>query len=175
MKAKDIGVWLHRAAALVSIAAVAACAPVEAPRLGSGPPMITHKTVGELGKAPVSTEITTFALQPLTNGPAELLFDLEDTLKQRAPTRQIKIVAADDPSADYQLKGYLSAVGDTTSTLLLYVWDITDRSGRRVHRISGQLTAGGSGTDPWAGVSGATISTTASETIDALGNWARSL
>ena len=59
-------------------------------------------------------------------------FALEDSLKRYAKTRNLTIVPADDPSAIYRVKGYLSAVGDTSGTLLVYTWDVSDAGGTRL-------------------------------------------
>ena len=58
---------------------------------------------------------------------------------------------------------------------MIYVVDIFDRSGTRIHRISGQINAGGSLSDPWMNIKDTGVVTQAAqETIDALGNWAHS-
>lgn len=165
-----------RVAALCILAAVvAACSPVERPRLGSGPPMLSPKTLRTLSTPTPTSEVVTFALGPITNAPGEMIYAFEDALKQKAPTRQLKIVAADDPTANYEIKAYLSAVGDSSGGLVIYVLDIFDRSGARVHRISGQLPAGGSTADPWATVHGTDVVVNAAQdAIDSLGNWAHS-
>jgi hypothetical protein len=165
-----------RFAALCALAAlIAACAPVEAPRLGSGPPVLSPKTLKTLSKpAPSATDVE-FALDPITNAPGEMIYAFEDTLKAAASTRQLKIVDAGDQTATYRLKAYLSAVGDYSGTLMIYVLDVFDSSGQRVHRVSGQVNAGGSLSDPWANIKDTgVVNQAAQEAVDALGNWAHS-
>ncbi len=151
---------------------ITACSSVEAPRFGSGPPVLSPKTLGTLRKAKVTSAVVKLALDPITNAPGEMIYGYEDNLKAIAPTRQLAIVDANDPAADYTLKIYLSALGDYSGTLMLYVVDIFDRAGVRVHRISGQINAGGSLNDPWSNIkdTGA-VTQAAQETVDALGNW----
>jgi hypothetical protein len=149
----------------------AACMPIEAPRLGAGPPVITPKQIGTLGKPSTPAADIVFALEPITNAPADMIYAFSDALKAQAPSRQIKLVDAGDSGATYRLKGYLSAVGDSNSTLLVYVWDVFDSSGARIHRVSGQVRGPGSSADPWAAMSESIVRIAASETIDALGNW----
>ena len=169
--ARDIGAILRLAALAALATVVAACTPIERPRLGSGPPVITSKQI-HTGAKPTSGRDVEFALDPITNAPGEMIYAFEDTLKARAPTRQLKIVAADDRTADYELKAYLSAVGDYSGTLMIYVVDVFDSAGTRVHRISGQIDAGGSLNDPWANIKDTGVVTKAAqEAIDALGNW----
>jgi hypothetical protein len=170
-----IGTILRVAALCVVAAVVVACAPVETPRLGSGPPVLSPKSLRTLSTPAPTSAVVTFALGPITNAPGEMIYAFEDALKQKAPTRQLKIVAADDPTADYTLKAYLSAVGDSSSGLVIYVFDIFDRSGTGLHRISGQINAGGSTNDPWSTIHGTgVVIRAAQDAIDALGNWAHS-
>ena len=169
------GAVLRLVAVCTMAALIAACAPIEGPKLGSGPPVLSPKTLKTLSKPTPSATDVTFALDPITNAPGDMIYAFEDTLKAQAPTRQLTIVEGADPSADYRLKAYLSAVGDYSGTLMIYVVDIFDKSGTRVHRISGQITAGGSLADPWMNIKDTGVVTRAAqEAVDALGNWAHS-
>ena len=171
---RSIGGFLRLAAILVSAVTIAACVPISAPKLGPGPPpMLTPKTARTLGPAPIKGDAVGFAFATVTGVPADMRFLLEDDLKRYATTRQLAIVPEGDPSATYEVKGYLSAVGDSTGTLLVYVWDVSDLSGTPLYRISGQETAKGSGTDPWLGVGNTQIDDAARETIDKLADWVR--
>lgn len=154
--------------------AVASCTSVAAPKLGPGPPpLIMPKKTRTLGPAPVTGAEVRFGFATVTGVPAAMRFALEDSLKRYAKTRNLTIVAADDPSAIYRVKGYLSAIGDTSGTLLVYTWDVSDAGGIPLYRISGQETAGGSEADPWVGVGVTQIDAAARETIDKLADWVR--
>ncbi len=152
-------------------ALIAACAPVEAPRLGSGPPVLSPTAMTTLTKPAATSEVVTFTLDPVTNVPGEMAYAFEDAMKAKAPTRQLKIV--DNGPADYRLKAYLSAVGDYSSGFILYAVDVFDSSGKRVHRASGRIRSGGSKVDVWANFKGPAVAgTVAQEVVDDLGNWA---
>ncbi|BAB49752.1 msr2684 [Mesorhizobium japonicum MAFF 303099] len=70
------------------------------------------------------------------------------------------------------LKGYFSAISEGKDTTVIYVWDVYDPSGNRLHRINGQMkapsvnSAAGAGADSWKGVSPATMQAIADQTID---------
>ena len=165
-----------RFAAILGVAAIllASCTSMPAPKLGPGPPpLIAAKKTRTLGPAPVTGAEVRFAFATVTGVPAEMRFKLEDSLKRYAKTRNLTIVPEDDPSAIYRVKGYLSAVGDTSGTLLVYTWDVSDAGGTPLYRISGQETAGGSEADPWVGVGVGEIDAAARETIDKLADWVR--
>lgn len=164
----------RRLAALLAVALmVSGCAAVEAPRFGPGPPGIKPNQIKTLGSAPIRGEAARFAFQPITGAPAEMLFALEDLIKVEAKTRGINLVAAGDPSATYTVKGYISAVGDPHSALMVYVWDVYDMAGTRIHRFTGQEVAPGSGSDPWSGVTKEIMADAARETVDAMAEWIR--
>ncbi|CAN5280233.1 hypothetical protein BH10PSE9_BH10PSE9_05890 [soil metagenome] len=166
-------IWLRGLTIIASALAFAACMSMESPPkvFGSGPAVMGPGQLKVLGPAPVKGTFIPVALEPLTGAPAEELFAMEDALKAVAPSRQLNLVAATDKTAIYRLKGYLSAVGDSQSVLVVYVWDVTDASGNRLHRISGQERAAGSSTDPWANVTLREINEAARETIDARAAW----
>lgn len=121
---------------------------------------------------PVPLSEAKFAFSPVTGAPAGVLNSMSSQLGREALAQHISLVPAGDPSATYVVKGYLSAVGDSSGTILVYVWDIFDTTGRRVHRISGQETStGGSTSDPWAGVDNSTIGNVARRTMAAIVSW----
>ncbi|MCX5481162.1 hypothetical protein OSH08_19335 [Kaistia geumhonensis] len=115
-----------------------------------------------------------FAFAPVTGAPATVLTNISAELGKEAFAQQVSLVPVDDPAATYIVKGYLSAVGDASGTIVVYVWDVFDRSGKRVHRISGQETAPGAGVDPWRGVDRSTAMDVARQTISAIVAWGRS-
>jgi hypothetical protein len=172
---RSIGYLLRVVAVLAGTLALTACVSGQGPRLGPGPPpMITPKAAKTLGPAPVRGAEVRFAFATVTGVPGEMRFSLEDSLKKYAQTRNLIIVPEGDASAVYQVKGYLSAVGDDTGTLLVYTWDVADRAGTPLYRISGQETASGSKTDPWLGINNKVVDAAARETIDRLADWAKS-
>lgn len=164
----------HWGLALLALAlsALAACNQAARPELG--PPAMRLSEVRTLGAAPVKgAENVRFAFITVTGIPAEMRFSLEAALKKYAATRSLNIAVADDPTATYRVKGYLSAIGDQNGTLLVYTWDVFDSAGTPLHRIAGQQTARGMATDPWAGVEQTQIEDAARETIDKLADWVR--
>ena len=163
-----------RSAATLAFAAIllSACVPAERPQLG--PPTLGLGEARGLGAAPVrGAAAVRFAFATVTGIPGQMRFDMEKALQKYAATRRLTVEIADNPTATYRIKGYLSAVGDQNGTLLVYTWDVFDTAGRPLHRIAGQQTAKGSSTDPWAGITTEEIDAAARETIDKLADWIR--
>jgi hypothetical protein len=108
---------------------------------------------------------------PVVGAPASATTPLAGRLNVRAGARGLALVAAGDNAATHVVKGYFSAISDGGETTVIYVWDVTDAAGTRVHRIQGQTKAAASGADGWDGVPPATMETIADETVDRLASW----
>ncbi|RVJ21088.1 hypothetical protein CN184_17025, partial [Sinorhizobium medicae] len=80
-----------------------------------------------------------------------------------------------DKTSDHILKGYFSALNDGGKTTVVYVWDILDGGGNRLHRIQGQDTVANTAADPWSAVPAETMEAIGNETIDAYLEWRRSI
>ncbi len=129
----------------------------------------TDSSAPALPAVPFATAKFSFA--PITGAPAHILSRMSTQIAQEALAQNVALVPSGDTQANYVIKGYLSAVGDSSGTILVYVWDVFDASGRRVHRISGQETTANGSQDPWLGIDTATISNVARRTVSALVAW----
>ena len=92
-------------------------------------------------------------------------------LGAEARSNGLTIRSASDSSTKYILKGYFSAMNDNGQTTVVYVWDVLDSSGARMHRIQGQETVSGNAADPWAAVPARTMEGIASKTIRQYLDW----
>ena len=71
----------------------------------------------------------------------------------RAPSRSSASASSTskDERADYTLRGYIVAAKDKNATKVSYIWDVTDPTGKRVNRITGEeVVSGNASKDPWA-------------------------
>jgi len=161
----------HFLVALIAGMGASACSSIPVPKMGEGPPNVGVRSAMRLGPAPVKATDAKFAFTEITGAPAQHIIEFSRALKSEAEKRKLTIVPEGDPSATYFVKGYLSAIGDRSGTLLVFVWDVTDTSGRRLHRVTGQEPAAGSGIDPWSGVDASAVRTAAQRTIDDLVAW----
>ena len=77
-----------------------------------------------------------------------------------------------DQAATHVLKGYFSTMTEGKDTTVIYVWDIYDPAGNRLHRINGQQKAPSVGaTEGWPAVAPATMQAIADQTIDQFAAW----
>ncbi len=55
------------------------------------------------------------------------------------------------------MRGYLIASPDRRGSKISYIWDVSDASGTRVTRVTGEQTVSRRGSDPWSGVDSTAI------------------
>jgi outer membrane protein TolC len=159
---------LGSAAILAASIALAACNNM----LSSSQTPTTTAPVASAPAIPaVPFALAKFSFAPITGAPSHILSSLSARIAEESVAQNVALVPSGDAQANYVIKGYLSAVGDSSGTILVYVWDVLDASGRRVHRISGQETTANGSQDPWLGVDQSVITNVARRTISSLVAW----
>lgn len=108
---------------------------------------------------------------PIVGTSVEAATTLSQRLSIRARERGIVLARSNDPTTTHVLKGYFTPLAEGKETTVIYVWDVYDPAGNRVHRITGQQKAPSAGGDGWSSVSSSTIETIADATIDQLITW----
>jgi hypothetical protein len=162
-----------RLAALLTLALLLAACSLSKIQAGPGPPVIAPKQALALGPAPIKGPNVKFGIITVTGIPGTFQIALDDSLKKFAATRNLKLVAFGDSTATYRVEGYISAIGDVNRVILVYVWDVFDAAGNRLHRVSGQEVAEEGAVDPWTAIELRDIDAAARATIDALADWTR--
>lgn len=107
---------------------------------------------------------------PVVGATQEASAPLAARLAARAGQRGISLVGAGDSSATHVMRGYFSAISDNGQTTVIYVWDVVDGTGTRIHRIQGQARSP-STTGGWADIGTQTMEAIADQTIDQLAAW----
>lgn len=113
----------------------------------------------------------TIRFLPIIGAPVEAVTPLSRQLGAEARSRGLTIKSSSDPNSEHILKGYFSAFDNGGTTAIVYVWDVLDGSGARLHRIQGQEAAGPAGGDPWATVPASVMQTIATRTMDLYMAW----
>ncbi len=108
---------------------------------------------------------------PIVGTSVEAAASLSEQLANRARARGIRITGSADTGATHLLKGYFTPLAEGRQTTIIYVWDVYDPSGNRVHRISGQQKAVSAGGEGWASVPPSAMRAVADSTIDQLAAW----
>ena len=116
----------------------------------------------------------TISFLPVSGAPQGAVTKLSRSLRESAQTSGLSLIPANQPGARYQVKGYFSALDDGSGTLLVYVWDVLDGSGNRLHRINGQERTTSKSTDPWQAVGQGELNRVAGTTVARLNSWLHS-
>jgi hypothetical protein len=156
---------IARTASVVLMLAVAGCAD-------KGP--VTPALTAD-GLSPFASHVdftqTTFLIEPFEGVPGNAADDLTRKIAEVGKREGVTFVQRLGATATYRLKGYLTAVGNPTSTTVVYVYDIIDAGGRRVFRFTGQEPSNGTSGDPWSAVSDDTTSIIAERTVASIKAW----
>lgn len=104
---------------------------------------------------------------PVIGATDDAVAPLSRRLAARAVERGVPLVTAG--GATLVVRGYFSAVVDNGETAIVFVWDVVDPAGTRVHRIQGQHKEPGTG--GWTTVGQQTMEAIADRTIDELAAW----
>lgn len=115
----------------------------------------------------------TIRFLPIIGAPVAAVTSLSKQLGAEARANGLTIKSSSDPSSKHILKGYFSALSDNGKTTVIYIWDVLDGSGNRLHRIQGQDSVDGTSSDPWSIVPPQTMQSIATKSIDAYLGWAR--
>lgn len=94
----------------------------------------------------------TIRFLPIIGAPVQAVTPLSKELGASARGNGLTIKSSSDETAEHVLKGYLSAFSDGGKVTVVYVWDVLDNSGARLHRIQGQESIRGDGADAWSAV-----------------------
>lgn len=115
---------------------------------------------------------TRLQVAPIVGASVEAAAPLTAELQARARQRGVTLVGSTDQTATHVLKGYFSTMTEGKDTTVIYVWDVYDPSGNRLHRINGQQKAPTVGSaEGWSSVAPATMQAIADQTIDQFTAW----
>ncbi len=116
----------------------------------------------------------TIRFLPIIGAPVQAVTPLSRQLGAEARAKGLTIRPSSDTSAENILKGYLSAFADGSNVTIVYVWDILDANGARLHRLQGEETVAGRGNDPWSAVTDTAMQKIAAKTLNDYQSWKQS-
>jgi len=103
--------------------------------------------------APVAPQppLAKVAVAPIIGAPDAIGKQIQQEFTSAVERQRVSVVAGKDERADYTLRGYIVAAKDKSATKVSYIWDVTDPTGKRVNRITGEeVVSPSAGKDPWA-------------------------
>lgn len=112
------------------------------------------------------------AIAPVIGAPDSIAKQIVAQLGSETAKSNIAVSNTAGEQVDYTLRGYIVAAREATGTKVSYIWDVTNPTGARVHRITGEEVVNGAGAgDPWASVSPQLIQVIAQKTGGQLSTW----
>lgn len=121
--------------------------------------------------APAAAQSAKIAIAPVIGSPDNVARDLQSQLASSIGRNGIQVATANNATGEYVVRGYIVAAREKTKAKISYIWDITDQSGKRVHRITGEEVIGGAGKDPWAAVTPPVVQSIADKTSKQIATW----
>ncbi len=137
-----------------------------------GSSLASNETPVQTQTAVTAAPIAKIALAPVIGAPDPVSKQLVSQLTGAMEKQRVTIAPDRDAKADYMLRGYVVAARDKANTKVSYIWDVTDPTGKRVNRITGEeVVASTNPKDPWTSVSAAVTQNIADKTASQLGTW----
>jgi len=114
-----------------------------------------------------------FAVAPIIGPPENVSNELRSQLIADLERQNIRVAKSPDEKAEYTLRGYVvSSLERGNKSKVSYIWDVTDASGKGVHRVSGEETASaGKSKDPWTAVSPTLVQSITTKTATSVVGW----
>ncbi|MBX3569954.1 MAG: hypothetical protein KF914_17965 [Rhizobiaceae bacterium] len=157
-------------ASTAELDAAAAGQPVSGPQTSSvaAQPLPTASAAAT-GTARLASVGIQFA--PIVGPSVEAATTLSNRLALQARERGIRIIGRSGTGTTHMLRGYFTPLIEDKQATVVYVWDVYDLSGNRVHRISGQETAAAGSGDGWAAVPASAMDAIGAATMQQLAAW----
>lgn len=151
--------------------AAASAPPATAPTPDTVAPPAQGQTAAPAVTDPVKVARARIQFAPIVGTSVEAATALSERLSLRARERGMRLTGSGDTTTTHVLKGYFTPLTEGKQTTVIFVWDVYDPAGNRVHRISGQQKTVSSGGEGWAGVTPDTMQLIADATIEQFAQW----
>ena len=168
--AKGVRMPIARAALLlISAIGLAGCETGSNIFAGAG----GEDTATQLAAAPQNTTgKAKMAVAPIVGPPDATSRALQSQVTTALEQQKITVAKQPTEPAEYTLRGYVVAAKEKASTKISYIWDVTDPSGKRVNRITGEEIAPGAGVqESWAAATPAVVNQIAGKTASQVAAW----
>jgi hypothetical protein len=161
-----------RLSLLVSLAAFALAGCESASNiLGGGNSPAPQAALVTPPPAASSTQLAKLEIAPVIGAPDSVSRDLQAQLASSLDRSKISVAHSPGGKGEYVLRGYIVAAREKTGSKISYIWDVTDQTGKRANRITGEEFAAGAGKDPWSSVSPQIVQSIADKTAAQIASW----
>ncbi len=140
----------------------------------SGPNALSLPSATSAGKQSATGQAAAskVAIAPVIGAPDNISKQIQSQLTAALAQRNIGISSSTTSGANYTLRGYVVSAREANGTKISYIWDVTDPTGKRVNRITGEeLAPISTGRDPWKSVTPQITQAIATKTAGSLSAW----
>jgi len=122
---------------------------------------------------PAATASKRVAIAPVIGAPDTISKQLGEQMTQSLTQQRVATFVSPADRSDYTLRGYVVAAREKSAIKVSYIWDVTDPTGKRVNRVTGEevVPAAASVKDPWSVVTPQIVQAIASKSSTSLGTW----
>ncbi len=120
---------------------------------------------------PGGVQTAKIQIAPVIGSPENVARDLQAQLASSIGRNGVTVATASNATGEYVVRGYIVAAREKTKAKISYIWDVTDSTGKRVHRITGEEVAAGAGKDPWSAVTPQVVQSIADKTASQIASW----
>ncbi len=120
---------------------------------------------------PATAQTARVEIAPIIGAPENVARDLQAQLTSSIERNKITVASAPSGKGEYVLRGYIVAAREKTGSKISYIWDVTDQTGKRANRITGEEFAAGAGKDPWSSVTPQIVQSIADKTAAQIASW----
>jgi hypothetical protein len=111
-------------------------------------------------------------IAPIIGAPDGVAKQIQQEFTSAIERQRIGVASGKDERVDYTLRGYIVAAKDKQGTKVSYIWDVTDPTGKRVNRVTGEEMASASGgKDPWAAITPTIAQSIAAKAANSFTSW----
>lgn len=140
---------------------------------GSGTPSAQSSIAlptGAASSGPV-TQNAKFQIAPVIGSPENVAHELQSQLASAIGREGLSVGTTNNGAGEYVVRGYIVAAREKSKAKISYIWDVTDQSGKRVHRVTGEEVIASAGKDPWSAVTPAVVERISGKTSKQIASW----
>jgi hypothetical protein len=109
---------------------------------------------------------------PIIGAPDAVAKQIQQEFTSAIERQRVSVAVAKDERVDYTLRGYIVAAKDKQGTKVSYIWDVTDPTGKRVNRVTGEeMASSGGSKDPWAALTPTVAQSIAGKAANSFASW----
>lgn len=120
---------------------------------------------------PGNAQLAKVEIAPVIGAPDNVSRDLQTQLTSAMERKGISVARAPGGKGEYTLRGYIVAAREKTGSKISYIWDVTDQSGKRANRITGEEFAAGANQDPWKAITPQIVQAISDKTTAQIASW----